>query len=162
MHDLKVQIWASVTSAVAGTLTKPGNSNPHTFPKEFLHNWATVSFSHRTTIYEVMSLPYLTTSYMIRVSHFTLPLPSAISSVQYQEIIMHKIHTHFIPSVYWLQGTTTRATPAFNVFLGFVQWPWKKYLEWKIHCSFSTTILLNCAVFTQQTNSGCKMLQLVN
>jgi len=24
------------------------------------------------------------------------------------------------------------------------------------------TILLNCAVFTQQTNNGCKLLQMVN
>jgi hypothetical protein len=60
MHNLTFQIWASVTSAVAWTLTKPSNSNAHTFPKVFLDNWATVSFSNRTTVYEVMSLPYPT------------------------------------------------------------------------------------------------------
>jgi hypothetical protein len=42
------------------SLTNPCNSIAHNFPKEFLDNWATVSFSHTTTVHEVMSLSYLT------------------------------------------------------------------------------------------------------
>lgn len=41
------------------------------------------------------------------------------------------VQHHFISSIYWLQGTTIRATTAFNIFLGFVQWPWKKILNGK-------------------------------